>query len=324
MKWHKKEHSYTIFYYLCVIKQVVMDELKHFSLTHLKQLLENNDEGFVDNYISQNLVVARNVQLSLIKSQFEQGALQMPEMRILMIKKGWVAPIINMTPRHFEVGDLVFLGPNGIVQFSSADEDVHGIGISMTDELFGLAIGNLIPKAFDGHLREFHFHLEPNEMEFLDHIHHLIYINTRAQEQSSQVTLHLLSSFLWYVDYLWSRHEEANRQSQTREQRLFSDFIQLVSRDAAQQHQVEYYASCLCLSPRYVSTLIKNVSGKTAKEWIDDAIIIRTKIALKHTDKSIVQIADDICFPNPSFFCKFFKRMTGMTPLEYRKSNQII
>ena len=324
MKKHKKEHLNANIYYLCVIKLMVMDELRHFSLVHLKQMLDSNNEGLVDNYISQNLAIARHVHLSLIKSQFEQGPMQMPEMRILILKKGWIEPVINLTPQHFEAGDLVFLGPNGVVQFRNADEDVQGMGISMTDELFGLAIGNLIPKSFDGHLREFHFHLEPDELEFLDHIHHLIYINMRAEEHSPQVTLHLLSTFLWYVDYLWSRHEEANRQSQTREQRLFSDFIQLVGRDAAQQHQVDYYASCLCLSPRYVSTLIKNVSGKAAKEWIDDAIIIRAKIALRHTDKSIAQIADDIYFPNPSFFCKFFKRLTGKTPLEYRKNHKII
>ena len=62
---------------------------------------------------------------------------------------------------------------------------------------------------------------------------------------------------------------------------------------------------------------MKKVSGKAAKEWIDEAITTRIKVELKHSDKSIAQIAYDLNFPNPSFFSKYFKRMTGMTPHEY-------
>ena len=51
---------------------------------------------------------------------------------------------------------------------------------------------------------------------------------------------------------------------------------------------------------------------------IDDAIITRIKVALRHSDKTVSEIADEMCFPNPSFFCKYFKRLTGMTTQAYR------
>ena len=296
-----------------------MTELKTFTLAQLKSLLNGSDEKMVGNYISQNLAIARHVQMPVVMSQFEQGPRQFPEMRILILKQGWVEPIVNLTPHHFEPGELIFLGPNGIVQFQAASADVQGIGLSMTDDLFSLAIGNRIPKAFDGHLRQFHFHLEPGEQSFLDNLHYLLYTSVREESHSPQVILHLLSSFLWYVDHLWSRQEEATRLSQTREQRLFSDFIQLVSKDAAHEHQIDYYASRLCLSPRYMSTLIKKVSGRAAKEWIDNTLLTLAKIELKHTNKSVAQIADELNFPNPSFFSKFFRRMTGKTPGAYRE-----
>ncbi|MBQ3360807.1 MAG: helix-turn-helix domain-containing protein, partial [Bacteroidaceae bacterium] len=54
--------------------------------------------------------------------------------------------------------------------------------------------------------------------------------------------------------------------------------------------------------------------------WIDRALIEHIKIELKHTDKSIAQISDEMDFPNPSFFSKFFKRLADKTPLEYRLS----
>ena len=293
--------------------------MRQLSLAQLKQLIEGKDEDLANNYISRNMAVARNVRLNLIKDQIVGQPTLMPEMRILMIKNGWAEPVINMMERRFETGDLVFLGTNGILQYKDASSDVQGIGLSISDELFSLAIGNRIPQAFDGHLRHFQLHLQPEEQEYLDQLHLMLYRHLRQQDGSSQVTLHLLSAFLWYVDHLWSQHEQTHRQSQSREQRLFTDFIQLVSEFAPEHHTIDFYASHLCLTPRYMSTIVRQVSGKSAKQWIDAALVTRIKIELKHTDKSVANICDDFNFPNPSFLTKFFKRMTGMTPKEFRQ-----
>lgn len=295
-----------------------MAEMRQLNLAQLKQLVEGNDETIASNYITKNLAVAREVRLDLIKKQLINGPTLMPEMRILIIKQGWAKPVINMMERHFEAGDLVFLGTNGILQYRDASSDVQGIALSISDELFSLAIGNRIPGAFDGHLRDFQLRLQPDEVEFLDRLHQMLYLHMKRPDNNSQVTLHLVSAFLWYVDQLWSRQEQTYRDSQTREQRLFSDFIQLVSEHAPTHHTIDFYASRLCLTPRYLSTLIKQVSGRSAKQWIDDALTTRIKIALKHTDKPIARICDDMNFPNPSFFTKFFKRMTGVTPHQFR------
>ena len=296
-----------------------MAELRQLNLTQLKQLIEGHDETVANNYISRNLAVARNVRLDVIKNQLIDQPTLMPEMRILMIKSGWAAPVINMMERRFETGDLIFLGSNGILQYKDASPDVNGIGLSISDELFSLAIGNRIPRTFDGHLRDFHLHLIQQDQDYLDQLHLMLYRHLRQQDGSSQVTLHLVSAFLWYVDYLWSRNEQSYRENQTREQRLFTDFIQQVSEFALEHHTIDFYASRLCLTPRYLSTIIRQVSGKSAKQWIDDALVTRIKIELKHTHKSLAQICDDMNFPNPSFLTKFFKRMTGVTPTQFRQ-----
>ena len=272
----------------------------------------------VDNYISQNLAISRKISPQIIFSQFKNGPMLMPEMRVLIVKKGWVEPTINLTRRHFEAGELVFVGRNGLIHLEHASDDVHGLGFSLSDDLFSLAVGSRLPKAFDGHLRDFNFHLSPEEFDFLDRIHYLLYMNVHQSEHDVQVTLSLISSFLWYINQLWRKHEVIARQEQTHEQRVFTDFIQMVNRDAPRQHQVEYYASQLCLAPRYASTLIRQASGRPPKEWIDEALLTHIKIELRHTDKTVAQISDDTNFPNPSFFSKFFKRLTGMTPGEYR------
>jgi len=133
-----------------------------------------------------------------------------------------------------------------------------------------------------------------------------------------------VSALLWLTNHMWSRHEQSHRESQSREQRLFTDFIQLVTQYAPEHHTIDFYASRLCLTPRYLSAIIRQVSGKSAKQWIDNALVTRIKIDLKHSDKPIALIADDMNFPNPSFMTKFFKRMTGMTPTQFQDNQSAI
>ena len=296
-----------------------MAQLQEFTLTQLKEIIERDDDLLANNYISRNLAVARNIQAIIIKEQFSGAPTLLPEMRILVIKQGWTHVMLNMIEHRFEQGDLVYLGPNGIIQFLGASDDVQALGISMSNEVLQLAIGSSIPQAFDGHLRDFHLHLQPDEVDYYDRLHDLLSRYFREEGYSSQVTLHLVGALLWFVNNQWSQHEQITRESQTREQRLFTEFVQLVSQYAPQQHTIEFYASRLCLTPRYLSTIIKQVSGKSAKQWIDDALVTRIKIELKHTRKPIALICEELNFPNPSFFTKFFKRMTGTTPFDFRR-----
>ncbi|KAA5414161.1 AraC family transcriptional regulator [Bacteroides cellulosilyticus] len=87
------------------------------------------------------------------------------------------------------------------------------------------------------------------------------------------------------------------------------------------KEKVLYYADRLHLSAGYLSTIIKRVSGKTAAEWIDDYVTLEAKALLKSTNLTIQQISDELNFPSQSFFGKYFKRITGLSPKEYREKN---
>jgi AraC-like DNA-binding protein len=297
-----------------------MKQPQTFTLSELKQLLDGHDEHLTNSYISQNLAVARNVVPMAVASHLSKGPFVMPEMRVLVIKEGGTDVLINLERKKLEGGMLVYLAENSIVNFQKIQPITSGFGISLSHDLFSLALGNHIPKAFDGHVRDFQLRLKQSDMDMLDRIHRLLYDNTARGEQSAQVTLHLISCFLCYVDHLWSQVEAVDQIGKSREQRLFSDFLQLVSAYAAKEHNIDFYAQRLFLSPRYMSTMVKKVSGRSAKEWIDDALITRIKVALKYTDKQAAQISDEFNFPNTSFFSKFFKRLTGLTPMQYRQS----
>ena len=298
-----------------------MENLEHFTLARFKQLLEQQDAQTVQHYISQNFAVARHANAAKFQIAFGHEPVVMDDMRILIVVQGQARPVINLIERHFQAPELVYLGPNGLVQFHEVSPDAQGIGLSISNEFLSLVLGTDIPKAFDGHLRDFHFRLQPDELQLLDRLHLLICESVRLATPNLPGTMRLIAAFLWLVDGLWSSREDEERTALSREQRLFADFMQLVAQHAAHEHHISYYASQLCLSPRYMSSIINKVSGKPAKQWIDEAIIARIMVALRHTDKPVAQIADEMNFANTSFFTKYFKRMTGLTPLQWRNDS---
>ena len=131
---------------------------------------------------------------------------------------------------------------------------------------------------------------------------------------------YLMAALMHHYDGLYHRLAEQQQAKRSREQTIFDRFLYLVNRHATHQRQIDFYASQMCLTGRYLGTVVSQASNVTAKEWIDRALILRIKVELKHTDKTIAQIADDMHFPNPSFFCKYFRRLTGTTPTEYRRA----
>ena len=106
----------------------------------------------------------------------------------------------------------------------------------------------------------------------------------------------------------------------SRQEEIFNRFIALVNEYGKRERNISFYADKLCLTPHYLSTVIRETSGQTVMQWINQAVILEAKVLLKHSDMLIFQISDELNFPNPSFFSKFFKRMTGMTPAEYQKN----
>lgn len=138
------------------------------------------------------------------------------------------------------------------------------------------------------------------------------------KKSDHHVLNHITAALFWHINSIWEKTKKDVVMQNNRDKKLFSDFIHLVNIYACKHHNITFFADKLLLSPRYMSKLIKYVSNKSAKEWIDEAIITAIKIELKHTNKPLKQISDEMNFTNISFLCKYFKRMTGYSPTEYR------
>ncbi|ADE82345.1 transcriptional regulator [Xylanibacter ruminicola] len=99
----------------------------------------------------------------------------------------------------------------------------------------------------------------------------------------------------------------------------FQRFLDLLHSTDVKHRTVEAYANDLYISPKYLTTICKKNSGKTANEWITEHVLEDIRYYLKQTDLSIKQICNQLGFPNPSFFGKYVKDHFGMTPMEFRK-----
>lgn len=134
-----------------------------------------------------------------------------------------------------------------------------------------------------------------------------------------EVVQHLIMALLYNIRYIHAKNEESTPLQLSRQEEVFRRFIGLVNEHSKRERNISFYADKLCLTPHYLSTVIREVSGQTVMQWINQAVILEAKVLLKHSDLLVFQISDELGFPNPSFFSKFFKRITGMTPAEYQK-----
>lgn len=129
----------------------------------------------------------------------------------------------------------------------------------------------------------------------------------------------LLNGYQAYISQ--NRQEEIQRHRyKNRKDEIFELFIKEVQEDYTMERNVKYYANKLCITPKYLSSIVHEVSGKYATEWIDEYVIMESKALLRNSTMSIKEICQHLNFANQSFFAKYFKQHTGYTPKQYRNN----
>ena len=101
---------------------------------------------------------------------------------------------------------------------------------------------------------------------------------------------------------------------------IFNEFIQLVKENFHKERRVGWYGEKMCITPKYLSEAVKQVSRRTPTEWIDHYVTLEIRVMLKNSSMSIKEIAQTLNFPNQSFLGKFFKEHVGVSPSQYRRS----
>ena len=269
------------------------------------------------SYISNELgIVYGDPRIFMLVIGQSQPPFIIDDYRLGIFVSGEIDVNINLVERHITPGTIVFLGPGTIISpiSFSGNIEIYGLG------LFSDFPMPQMPLAFNGQVRDFQIKVGESDIATARHIIDTIWHVVHQPDYNRQTVSSLVAAMMHHYDGIYRQHIDLLKASQSREQTIFDRFIQLVNQHAMREHQISFYADRMCLTERYLGTVIRQASGTTAKEWIDRALLEHIKIELKHTDKSIAQISDEMDFSNPSFFSKFFKRLADKTPLEYRLS----
>ena len=215
--------------------------------------------------------------------------------------------VIDLIRHSVKPNDFFFILPGSIIQLGDKSED-------LLLYVMGASTDFLSDKSMKTNIQLF-LHVKDNPKINLD------------EEESEMlfsfiefIVQSLFMGFCYEVSAIFRRTLVTTSQQLNRNEILFKELMQLIVTHYKTERSVGFYAGKLCLTDKYLTRIIREVSGKTISEWIKTALIFDAKSQLKYTRKTIQEISNDLNFPNPSFFGKFFKQHTGMTPKAYRMS----
>lgn len=227
---------------------------------------------------------------------------------------------INLHPIHLQKDSLLIALPSQIAESNNLDENFKGTFLVMSEHFLSrINIG-------DAYL--FHMRVENNPLYHLDErtattfrslidlVHNIM---LSGDNSSGMEEIFSLISRLFYIMISRIVNPSSDETGQ-RHGEVMMQFLQLLRHHYRDHRDVGFYADKMNISAKYMTTLVKKASGKSAIQWIEDYVILDAKAQLSSTVNTIQQIAFDLNFPNQSLFGRYFKRAVGMSPSEYRIS----
>lgn len=226
---------------------------------------------------------------------------------------------IDLMPCHLKPSMMAINVPGQLLEQHTMSSDFKGVGIIMSRE-FIKRLGLSYNYQLDRMLRESPvIELLPSQFEAMLMYCSMVRRLLERERPYQMETLHHLTCAFFYGIGSYLYQISADRHS-THEEIMMQRFLAEVRENSHSQHKVLFYADRLNVSLGHLFSVIKRVSGKSPGEWIDDYVTEEARALLKGTSLTIQQISYQLGFPSQSFFGKFFKRVTGLSPKEYRDS----
>ncbi|MDY3068480.1 MAG: helix-turn-helix domain-containing protein [Parabacteroides sp.] len=235
-------------------------------------------------------------------------------------KKGNIEASINME-NYVIKGNCIAIVPHGsILKVNKIEDDIELYFIGFSSSF--LKQINPVKSIVDTH---YAIKRKP-VLELNPKIAQVVYENiepfVRTQEEGAilnkDFNRHIFMAIMYGLGILYE-NEKPNSELLSTNERITQDFSQAVMDNYIKERNVSFYANLLRITPAYLSTIIKQTTGKTCTDIIAEMVIMDAKAQLKSTNLPIQEIAYSLNFTNVSFFGKYFKRHVGIGPLEYRK-----
>mgnify|MGYP002517804367 CR=1 FL=1 len=237
-------------------------------------------------------------------------------------RRGRARGRVNALTYNIEEGGLFIVLPGQLTELLELSDDFEASYILMTEEFTNrLGIRNTFDlqniiklrpyTILSGRARESvegYFKMSANviEVEANPHRAEIIHLVTRA----------LFLGLGYFI-----HEQDVNEASNSRATKLASEFLDLVEANYREHRDLKFYAERLGLTTKYMSTTIKESSGKSAMEWIERYVTLDAIAQLTSTNRSIKHIAYDLNFPSLSCFGKYFTRVVGLSPSAYRHTS---
>lgn len=226
-------------------------------------------------------------------------------------------------------GCLCLLLPSQLVENRGISPDFKGVFLVISRQIL-----EKLPKM--NNILSFFFFLKShpllelsNEQQgVFEDFHRLIgkVVKNRENSYRREAVLGLLQSLFYelcHIVHLQVPSETMALNVKTRKEEIFESFFRLLNVSYQSERSVTFYADKLCLTPKYLSAVVKEVSDKTVSDWINQFVLLEAKALLKSSTMNIQEISDRLNFANQSFFGKYFKHYAGVSPKEFRKSRTV-
>ena len=241
---------------------------------------------------------------------------------LLLCTQGRIRVQVNLREFLLEANQVLILLPNAIGQCLEVSDDCQVAMIAYRDDK------HINDSHSDFHMLFYRYLSEqsiiPLSSEERDETLAIYHAMWRKVEQPDYAfTRDALNGYMQVLacnGYQWMlnrRKQMEHKPVESRSEQLFERFVELVQRHFRQERAISFYASQLCITPKYLSRRVHEASGRYAGEWIRDCVILEAKALLKSKAYTVQQISEQLNFPNPSFFGKYFKATAGCSPRKY-------
>lgn len=230
---------------------------------------------------------------------------------------------VNLEDYEVNKNCLMLMSPDIIKQWPEVSKDFKALSLFFTREFItSTTLLHLDQFAF---LESFSTHVLKIYEKESDDISASLLLLQRKYETVHPYRTEILKSYiaglLFEIAAIYNSHKIASGTAQTRSQLLTRDFKKLVLDYASKQRTLKFYAEKLFITPKHLTETIKEVSGKSASQWITDAVILEAKVLLQNPVNTISAISDLLHFSDQATFSKFFKKSSGHSPLAYKQTH---
>ena len=243
---------------------------------------------------------------------------------IIILKEGKMEVAIDLRMYTLEAPCIVSISWGQILQYFYASDDLSTVTITMSEQFvrdLQMEAQQVLP-FFVFRREQAHIPLKNNELDILMNYYSLLQTainqgdNLLHKEAVKFLTKSLLYNVLAFAEP-YTTYDVTKKKS--RKESICEEFMRLIPQYYRKERSLDFYAKKMCLSPKHLSEVIKNAFQRSANSLIDSYVCLEARALLKSTDMTIQQISDELNFPSQSYFGKYFKRLTGISPKEYRE-----